>query len=311
MLSRLRVRTLVAATGAAALVAASLVTGASAAPGSGAPGDRGLGKHDRELIAQATVSGDKTITLIVSTTPTRTSQAAASITALGGRVGYRDDALGYLRVTIAPDKAARVSGVTGVEAVDVDEIIPLEDPSPGGQQGPLPQPAPDASTPVVNPYMPIGDTGAAQFRQAHPTWDGRGTTIGIIDSGVDLAHPALQTTTTGERKIVDWVTATDPTFTDGANNDDDPTWIKMATQVTGPSFSVGGVSYTAPGTISYRFGVFNERDREPWRRARQRREPRWQSCGFVGPLRHPLGCPVGDGLGRHRPGPLLRRRDRR
>ena len=260
MLSRLRVRTLVAATGAAALVAASLVTGASAAPGSGAPGDRGLGKHDRELIAQATVSGDKTITLIVSTTPTRTSQAAASITALGGRVGYRDDALGYLRVTIAPDKAARVSGVTGVEAVDVDEIIPLEDPSPGGQQGPLPQPAPDASTPVVNPYMPIGDTGAAQFRQAHPTWDGRGTTIGIIDSGVDLAHPALQTTTTGERKIVDWVTATDPTFTDGANNDDDPTWIKMATQVTGPSFSVGGVSYTAPGTISYRFGVFNERD---------------------------------------------------
>lgn len=44
----------------------------------------------------------------------------------------------------------------------------------------------------------------------YPKSDGRGVTIGILDSGVDLGHPALQKTTTGERKIVDWVTATDP-----------------------------------------------------------------------------------------------------
>ena len=43
--------------------------------------------------------------------------------------------------------------------------------------------------------MPIGDTGAAQFIAAHPTWDGRGSTIGIVDTGVDLDHPALPTTT--------------------------------------------------------------------------------------------------------------------
>ena len=58
--------------------------------------------------------------------------------------------------------------------------------------------------------MPIGDTGAAQFMAAHPTWDGRGVTVGILDLGVDLDHPGLQTTSTGERKIVDWVTYTDP-----------------------------------------------------------------------------------------------------
>ena len=58
--------------------------------------------------------------------------------------------------------------------------------------------------------MPIGDTGAAQFTAANPTWDGRGVTIGIVDTGVTLDHPSLPTTSTGERKIVDWVTGTDP-----------------------------------------------------------------------------------------------------
>jgi subtilisin family serine protease len=254
-----RVPRLVAAAGTAALVAASLASGAGAATGNNGKADTGLGKHDRELIADAVASGAKSVTLIVSTNPTDTAKAASGITALGGKIGYRDDALGYLRVVIGTSAAARVTSVVGVDAVDVDEVIPLDDPAPDGQQPPLAQPAPGAGTPANNPYMPIGDTGAAQFVAAHPTWDGRGTTIGIIDSGVDLAHPALQTTTTGERKIVDWVTMTDPTFTNGVNNDDDPTWVQMSTQVTGPTFSVGGKSYTAPAG-SYRFGIFNERD---------------------------------------------------
>lgn len=250
----------VAATGVVALVAATLATGANAAPGAGSPGDQGLGKQDRALIATAQANGDKAVTLIVATKPGQTSTAASAITSLGGRIGYRDDALGYLRVSIAPDRSDRVATATGVQAVDVDEVIPLDDPRPDGQQGPAPQPAPGASTPADNPYMPIGDTGAAQFVEANPTWDGRGTTIGIIDSGVDLAHPALQTTTTGERKVVDWVTGTAPTFTKGVNDDNDPTWLLMDAQVKGASFVHKDVTYTAPAAGSYRIGVFNERD---------------------------------------------------
>ncbi|WP_353352864.1 S8 family serine peptidase [Intrasporangium sp. DVR] len=153
-----------------------------------------------------------------------------------------------------------MASVAGVEAVDVDEVLPLEDPRPGAAQTPTPQDPPGSATPAVNPYMPIGDTGAAQFVAAHPTWDGRGTTIGIIDTGVDLAHPALLATPVGERKIVDWVTATAPTFTDGKNDDGDPTWIQMGTQVSGSSFGYKGVTYIAPAAGSYRIGVFDERD---------------------------------------------------
>ena len=66
--------------------------------------------------------------------------------------------------------------------------------------------------------MPTRDTGAAQFVNQHPTWDGRGVTVGIVDLGVDLDHPSLNTTSTGQRKIVDWVTGTHP------SQDGDPSW---------------------------------------------------------------------------------------
>ena len=90
--------------------------------------------------------------------------------------------------------------------------------------------------------MPIGETGSAAWLAAHPTWDGRGITIGIVDTGVDLLHPALATTSTGERKILDWVAGTDPV------TDNDPTWLESTTDVNvkDGKFTVGTTTYTAP-----------------------------------------------------------------
>jgi subtilisin family serine protease len=67
----------------------------------------------------------------------------------------------------------------------------------------------------------------------------------------DLGHPALQKTTTGERKIVDWVTSTDP-ITDG-----DATWRPMVTNVSGPSFTFNKRTYTAAAG-SYQISLFKE-----------------------------------------------------
>ena len=165
----LRSRALAALTGVAALSLALVAPTAFAAPGSPGPaGDNGLGKHDRELLAQAKVQGKKTVTLIVSTGTNQNSKVATAVAALGGTVGYRDDAIGYLRVTVPLAAAAQVAAISGVEAVDVDEVVPLEDPRPDGQTGPVPYAAPDASTPKSNPYMPIRDTGAVDFVTAHP-----------------------------------------------------------------------------------------------------------------------------------------------
>ncbi len=233
------------------VVALSIGAGGSAAVASDQPG---LSKQDRVRLAQARAAGEQSVTVLIAARPDAARAVAGALGRMGAAVRYRDDGLGYLRAVVPTSAVEGVRALAGVQAVEIDETIPLPDPRPDGAVAPTPQPPPGPGTPANNPYMPIGDTGAAQFVAAHPAFDGRGVTVGIIDTGVDLVHPALQTTSTGERKIVDWVTATHPT------DDNDPTWVSMATIVSGPTFTAGGGSYTAPSAGTFRFGVLNERD---------------------------------------------------
>jgi subtilisin family serine protease len=247
----------------AALMAMALMVAAVIPSGvAGADPQSALSKEARQLLAKAAANGDETVTVLIAAQKGANRTVAAGITSLGGTVRYREDQIDYIRATIAANKVEAAAALKGVQALDVDAVIPLPDPRPGtGTQGatvPTPFPAPDASTPRSNPYMPIRDTGASAFTVAHPTWDGRGVTVGILDTGVTLDHPALQTTTVGTPKIVDWVTYTDPV------TDNDPTWVPVTTVVSGPTFTIGtggsAVTYTAPSSGSFRFGTFNERD---------------------------------------------------
>ena len=214
----------------AVLVAAALLVSA-VLPGSLAAADpKGtkLSKEAHVQLAKAAANGDKTITVLIAARPGSNSTVAAGITSLGGKVQYRDDQLDYIRATVPAGKVEAAAALKGVQGFEVDAVIPMPDPRPDGATVPTPQPPPGAATPRNNPYMPVGDTGAAAFTAAHPTWDGRGVTVGVLDSGITLDHPALATTTVGTPKIIDWVTYTDP-FTD-----DDPTWVPVTSAVTGP-----------------------------------------------------------------------------
>ncbi|MET8563359.1 S8 family serine peptidase [Streptomyces flaveolus] len=220
-----------------------------------------LGPDDAALLAEAKADGDKNVTMMIATSPGGTEQVAAELDAVeGGLVGRTDDKLGYVRATVPTGRADSVIAaavkLSSVQAIDLRQEIPLDDPAPSGAKsssGEATYPAPGRKTPAENPYNPSFETGAVDFVEDHPSADGRGITIGILDSGVDLGHPALQKTTTGERKIVDWVTATDPVV------DGDGTWRRMTTGVSGPSFSVttatqGTEKFTAPaGTYKFNY----------------------------------------------------------
>ncbi|MFI9616278.1 S8 family serine peptidase [Streptomyces sp. NPDC052023] len=262
---------------AAGLVAALAAAGpipmalaADQAPTAADPGVKSahdkLGSDDAELLAEAKADGDKTVTMMVATAPGSTEQVAEQLDSVdGGLVGRTYDKLGYVRATVPTAKAdaaiAAATKLSSVHGIDLREEIPLDDPRPnaGAAQGTKADsayPAPGKNTPAENPYNPSFETGAVDFVEDHPKADGRGVTIGILDSGVDLGHPALQKTTTGERKIVDWVTATDPVV------DGDGTWRRMTTAVSGPTFAIttptlGTETFKAPEG-SYKFNYFSE-----------------------------------------------------
>jgi hypothetical protein len=243
---------LIAACTAALGLVVLTINGVHAAQGGGSK----LGQRDEELVLQAQQAGKNRVVLLIAATKGAITQAAADVSRLGGQIQFRDDTLGYLRVSIPIAQVKAVAALASVQSVDVDELVPLPDPRPDPEGiAPLqPQVAPSAATPRDNAYLPIGETGAAQFTAAHPTWDGRGVTIGVVDLGITLDHPSLLTTSTGARKVVDWVTGTDPL------TDDDPTWLDMSAQVSGAQFTFNGRTYTAPAKGTYRIALFNERD---------------------------------------------------
>jgi subtilisin family serine protease len=224
---------------------------AQATPGDApkeAPADT-LGARDAELLSEAESRGTRAVTLIISTDSGKAAQVADQVKKLGGTVTQRFDEVGYVLAQVPTGNVVKAAKLPGVSAIDLNETIKLPDPgvdaakrgAAAKQGATLPGPGP--KTPATNAYMPTGEIGSVAFKRKHPTWDGRGVTIGIMDSGVDLENPALKTTSTGERKIVDWVTATDPQL------ENDATWRPMRDPVP--------ATYKTPAG-TYLFNTFTE-----------------------------------------------------
>ena len=198
-----------------------------------------LGESDARRLQKAEARGDETVTVLLAATPGDIDRVAATVTKAGGSLGRSEEDLGYVRATVPVEAVRDLAALGDVRAIDLNRSYRIPDPTPASAgtaaAGSAGVAAPGPATPADNSYLPVGETGATDFVDDHRTWDGRGVTVGILDSGVDLDHPALRTTTNGKHKVVGWFTATDPVV------DGDESWRPMTREVTGPTFWASGL----------------------------------------------------------------------
>jgi len=238
------------------VIAIIIATGPAASSQAQSTRPSKLDKESRGRLVGAVVNGDSSVMVLIATAEGTSSSVAAALVSLGASIRYHDADLGYIRAAVPTARVDAATKLPNILAAEIDFVVDVPPVVPDA--GTTEAAPPTALTPQQNPYMPTKDIGAPQFVAANPTFDGRGITIGIVDSGVDLHHPGLQTTSTGARKITDWVTGTHPV------DDADPTWVTMATTVTvsGGAFTVGSgasaLTYTGAPDGTFKYGAFSE-----------------------------------------------------
>jgi hypothetical protein len=251
----------------------------------------GLYQDSRAELALARARGETTVTLVVAARDGATEAVAHAVAAAGGIVRFRHDVVGYLRAEVPIDQADAVAEGQAVESVALDFSSMRPSAMLAGPRG-LP-PDPDATSDFsltdgptrpsdagpsslqqptgpplwsdaafTHPYSPVTDLGAAELKRVHPTYDGRGITIGHVERTVDLLIPELETARTLDGaetpKIVEVRATTDPDHTHGPDAGR-RIWVKMTLEVAtaGGRFTAADASYTAPRDGRFRFGVFD------------------------------------------------------
>lgn len=171
-------------------------------------------KHDRARLVGLIEEGQPTASVLIAYAPHHGDTLVRRLIALGGRVRYQSDTLGYLRIDLPTARVLEAAAVPGIDAINLNGTQVYGASSAAAprrskaqrsgrsvSEPPAAVPAdstrwrvapPDAATPRENPYLPMRDVGAPQFVAAHPTFDGRGTTIGSLECCPDFRHPVFQ-----------------------------------------------------------------------------------------------------------------------
>src|SRR5436190_27953 len=98
---------------------------------------------------------------------------------------------------------ASAKGVTKPGQLKPKSPTPVSAVPPDASRAAMPQPAVDPAVAFMLGLMPLKSTGVDVFRTLHPTYDGRGVLIAILDSGIDPGVPGLTTTSTGAPKVIE------------------------------------------------------------------------------------------------------------
>ena len=230
-----------------------------------------LRKHDRLRLVEARAQGRREVTLLIASVPGANEKVLLDVTDNGGNLQYRDDDVSYLRVKVPTQSVEKIAQSSDIEALNIDgsviyvSNVPIQSTEErNGQNRVTP---PDANTLAENPYLPSREIGAPQFLSAHPTFDGRGVTVAIVDTNIDPLTPELQSAKTLDgkptRKLADVLNAVpsaiDPTDDQGKLSSYIKVDMRAEMRTVRSEIFYERVAYKAPAEGHYRIGIFDER----------------------------------------------------
>jgi hypothetical protein len=250
---------------------------AAAAPASQPDGGKRMSFHNRILLNRAVVSGLRIVQIMLAVGEGRLGQTTALVHEIGGRVVVSAPAVGYLRVEVPIEKAVAFVADQAIEAYQISSLSHsawLRDGrtaavATGLRNGEAtPVVGRDATPPKLalpqltaeqsrHPgYTGEEDVGLDVWRKQYPTFDGRGVTIAVLETGqAEIAHPVLATAKTLDGTdvpklagIITSIPADEP--------DDTRVELTVAASAATAWCRIGDRTYTLPRPGRYRFGLF-------------------------------------------------------
>ena len=235
-------------------------------------------KHDRMRLIEALVQNKPQVTVLLAARPAMNEALLADVRRLNGTVQWRDDDVDYLRVEIEPKRVPELSCSPALESINLAGAVDYL--SSANEQAQQEQAAgstsaasatrvapPDRNTPAINPYLPTSAIGAPQFIASHPTFDGRGAVVAVVDTNIDLLLPELQTAKaldgTSLPKFADIYSASAQALAPSEGDSHIGGYVRV-TMETKLKASAGKVSFqnhtwSVPRDVEYRLGLLNER----------------------------------------------------
>jgi hypothetical protein len=236
-----------------------------------------LNRNGHLIVSRALAEGRKSAQFLLACDPQSTDKVTRTLRASGATVYKTLPSIGYLRAEIPLGRLDAVMQNTAIQQIDVlgenQFDYDLQGRSPptefSADVPPLALPTPGPHTPHANPFTGLSDMGVPQFLQEYPSFDGRGTVVGILEAP-DPRAPGLQWARALDGrlvpKFVGYRVAEGPNdlyAPDAGPHNVELGWVDMNREVVAGGngrFLVQDAAYRAPYPGKFRFGSLSVRN---------------------------------------------------
>ena len=232
--------------------------------------------HNRLLWNRAVVSGTPRIEVLLLAEPATLDRLAATAERIDGRIGKRDQRIGYLRVDLPTGRlldlvtdplvdawhiaseskkawyrdgppVSNANMYRGFETLVPPRVVP---------EHPIDKPLLTIEASRASGYTADEDSGLAEWRRRYPTFDGRGVTIASIESALlDFGHPAFRSALTLDGREVSKIAGIVNAI-DSDSSDQTRVTLDTVVRVTNSWARVGLRTFMFPRPGTYNFGIF-------------------------------------------------------